>query len=93
MAKMNAALKELGDFNPLTIKFLEILAENKRLRMISGVCTRYAKLYKTLNKEEKITIISAEDLSSDEKAEVLAALKANPDNAGKDFTLDFTLDA
>jgi len=92
MAKMNAALKELGDFNPLTIKFLEILAENKRLRMISGVCTRYAKLY-TLNKEEKITIISAEDLSSDEKAEVLAALKANPDNAGKDFTLDFTLDA
>jgi F0F1-type ATP synthase delta subunit len=71
---MNAALKELADFNPLTIKFLEILAENKRLRMINGVCIRYAKLYKTLNKEEKITIISAEDLSSDEKAEVLAAL-------------------
>jgi len=90
---MNEALKELADFNPLTIKFMEILAANKRLSMINDVATRYAKLYKTLNKEEKITIISAEELSSDEKSEVLAALQANPDNSGKEFTLDFTLDA
>jgi F0F1-type ATP synthase delta subunit len=74
MEKMNVALNGLGDFNPLTIKFLEILAENKRLSEISQVADKYVKLYKTLNKEEKITIISAEDLSSDEKAEVLAAL-------------------
>ena len=93
MGKMNEALKELADFNPLTIKFMEILAANKRLSMINDVATRYAKLYKTLNKEEKITIISAEELSSDEKSEVLAALQANPDNSGKEFTLDFTLDA
>ena len=65
MGKMNEALKELADFNPLTIKFMEILAANKRLSMINDVATRYAKLYKTLNKEEKITIISAEELSSD----------------------------
>ena len=89
---MNEALKELADFNPLTIKFMEILAANKRLSMINDVATRYAKLYKTLNKEEKITIISADELSSDEKSEVLAALQANPDNSGKEFTLDFTLD-
>ena len=93
MGKMNEALKELAYFNPLTIKFMEILAANKRLSMINDVATRYAKLYKTLNKEEKITIISAEELSSDEKSEVLAALQANPDNSGKEFTLDFTLDA
>jgi len=92
MGKMNEALKELADFNPLTIKFMEILAANKRLSMINDVATRYAKLYKTLNKEEKITIISADELSSDEKSEVLAALQANPDNSGKEFTLDFTLD-
>ena len=89
---MNEALKELADFNPLTIKFMEILAANKRLSMINDVATRYAKLYKTLNKEEKITIISADELSSDEKSEVLAALQATPDNSGKEFTLDFTLD-
>jgi F0F1-type ATP synthase delta subunit len=53
---------------------LEVLADNKRLSEISVVADKYVKLYKTLNKEEKITIISAEDLSSGEKAEVLAAL-------------------
>ena len=74
------------------MKFLEILAENKRLTFISGIAERYIKLYKTLNKEEKITIISAEPLSSDEQGEVLSALKANPENAGKEFTLEFTID-
>ena len=76
----------------MTIKFLEILADNKRLSEISIVADKYVKLYKTLNKEEKITIISAETLSADEKSEVMAALKANPTNEGKEFTLDFTLD-
>ena len=58
MGKMNVALKELGDFHPLVIKFLEVLAENKRLFELSLVADKYAKLYKTLNKEEKITIIN-----------------------------------
>jgi len=88
----NASLESVGTFHPLTMKFLEILAKNKRLTYIGGIADRYVKLYKTLNKEEKITIISAENLSSDEQAEVLAALKANPLNAGKEFTLEFTID-
>ena len=37
----NEALNQIGDFNPLTIKFLEILAENKRLTFISGIAERY----------------------------------------------------
>jgi len=48
------------------LKFLEILAENKRLNFIGDICKRYQKLYQLLNKEEKITIISAVDLSSGE---------------------------
>jgi len=92
MGQMNDALKQLGDFHPLVIKFLEVLAENKRLFELSLVADKYAKLYKTLNKEEKITIISAEELSGEEKSEVLAALTANPMNAGKEFTIDYTLD-
>lgn len=90
---MSAALNSIADFNPLTIKFLEILAENGRLGEISQVADKYAKLYKTLNKEEKITIISADELSADEKSEVMAALKANPNNEGKEFTLEYTLDS
>jgi F-type H+-transporting ATPase subunit O len=89
----NEALSGLGDFHPLTIKFLEVLAENKRLIYISGIATRYQKLYQQFNKEEKITIISAVDLSSSEQDEVLQALKANPQNDGKEFTLDFTVDS
>lgn len=71
---------------------MEVLAENKRLVFISGIAQRYQKLYQQFNKEEKITIISAEPLSSGEQQEVLDALKANPQNEGKEFTLDFTVD-
>jgi len=48
------------------MKFLEVLAENKRLSFIGEICTRFIKLYQLLNKEEKITIISAVDLDSSE---------------------------
>ena len=68
----------MADFHPLTIKFLEILAENKRLVYIKGISERYLKLYAQVNKEEKITIISHVDLDESEKAEVLAALQQNP---------------
>jgi len=68
------------------------LAENKRLVFIGEIVKRYMKLYQQFNKEEKITIISATKLSSVEEGEVLAALQANPQNAGKQFQLDFTID-
>jgi F-type H+-transporting ATPase subunit delta len=89
----NKSLQELGDFHPLTIKFLEVLAENKRLVYISAIAERYQKLYQQFNKEEKINIISAQPLSSSEQDEVVQALKSNPQNAGKEFTLDFTVDS
>jgi len=92
ISAFNDALNSLGDFHPLTIKFLEILAENKRLTYISDIADRYVKLYQVMNKEEKITIISAEPLSSSEQAEVLSALNANPQNEGKQFQLEFTID-
>jgi len=90
--QFNEALQSVATFHPLTIKFLEILAENKRLSFIGAIAGRYQKLYQLLNKEEKITIISAEPLNKSESDEVLAALKANPNNAGKEFKLEFTID-
>ena len=71
----NEALQSIGDFHPLTIKFLEVLAENKRLVYINGIAQRYQKLYQQFNKEEKITIISHETLNASEREEVLQALK------------------
>lgn len=83
----------MATFHPLTLKFLEILAENKRLSFIGQIAGRYQKLYQLLNKEEKITVISSEILTSSEQDEVLSALKANPENAGKEFKLEFTIDS
>ena len=85
-------MNSVASFHPLTAKFLEVLAENKRLSFISGIADRYQKYYKALNREEKITVISAEPLSSGEQDEVLAALQANPLNQGKQFVLDFTVE-
>ena len=78
IAKLNAALKETATFSDTTMRFLTVLAENKRLNQINDIAEKYAKLYQEFNKEEKITIISATDLSEDQKSQVVAALQANP---------------
>jgi hypothetical protein len=59
----NTGLQEAGDYHPVTIRFLEVLAENKRLMFIKEISDKYGKLYQQFNKEEKITVISAYPLS------------------------------
>ena len=76
----------------MTIRFIEVLAENKRLVYIKEISDRYMKLYQQFNKEEKITIISAAKLDASQEGEVLSALKANPQNAGKEFVIEFKVD-
>lgn len=77
----NQGLLDTGaEFSPVTIKFIEVLAENKRLMFIKEITEKYQKLYQQFNKEEKITIISAYQLSGEEEKQVLNALKANPQN-------------
>lgn len=90
--QFNQALQELGEFSPTTIRFIEVLAENKRLMFIKDVADKYVKLYQQFNKEEKITIISVTKLSADQENQVLQALKANPNNQGKEFVLEFKTD-
>ena len=88
----NQGLKETGDFNKVTYRFIEVLAENKRLMFIQEIAIKYQKLYQQFNKEEKITIISAYKLSAQEEQQVLGALQSNPQNQGKEFVLEFTID-
>jgi len=75
------------------MKFMEILAENKRLIFLREICDKFVKLYGEFNKEEKITIISAEELTGAQEAQVLDALKANPENQGKEFTIEYKVDS
>lgn len=66
--QFNQSLQETGaDFHAVTLKFIEVLAENKRLMFIQEIVEKYQKLYQQFNKEEKITIISAHKLNSEEE--------------------------
>lgn len=69
-----------------------VLAESKRLIYLREISEKYAKLYMQLNKEEKITIISASDLNDSQKKQVLEALRANPKNEGKQFVIQYKVD-
>ena len=89
----NQGLLDTGaDFSHVTMKFIEVLAENKRFMYIKEITEKYQKLYQQFNKEEKITIISAYQLSGEEEQQVLNALKANPQNQGKEFQLEFKVE-
>lgn len=89
---LNKALSETAQFHDITHHFLTVLAENKRLIFIKDIAGKYQKLYQQFNKEEKITIISAEELTSTQKAQVLQALQQNPQNSGKAFTIEYQID-
>jgi F0F1-type ATP synthase delta subunit len=92
----NQGLKETGaDISPVTSRFIEVLAENKRLVYIREISERFQKLYVQASKAEKISkvqIISAYKLTGEEEQQVLHALKANPQSQGKDFVLEFKID-
>ncbi len=75
MRKLNEDLQREGGLSDITLKFLEVLCENKRLGMINHIAAKFGKLYSIMNKEEKIRIISAAELSQSEQAEVMDALR------------------
>jgi len=90
---LNNALLETAPFSDLTMHFLTVLAENKRLVFIKEIAEKYEKLYAQFNKEEKITIISADELNNGQRDQVLLALQQNPQNEGKEFTIEYKVDA
>ncbi len=92
IALLNKALLETAPFHDVTIHFLTVLAENKRLIYIKDIGHKYQKLYQQFNKQEKITIISSEQLSQAQQSQVVSALEQNPQNAGKKFTIEYQVD-
>ena len=92
VAQLVVGLKETAPFCETTLKFIQVLGENQRLVFIKEIAEKYSKLYAEVNKEEKVTIISATELDSNQKSEILSALKANPQNEGKEFTVEYEID-
>lgn len=92
--QINSFCQELGragEFSPTTLKFLDLLGKNKRFMYVNEIAKKYMRSYLLLTKEEKITIISAYELSNDEKSQVQKALESNPENEGKTFVIDYTV--
>lgn len=92
VAKLCVGLQETAPFCATTMKFIQVLGENQRLVFIKEIADKYIKLYSEVNKEEKVTIISATELTNDQRSEILSALKANPSNEGKEFTVVYEID-
>jgi ATP synthase F1 delta subunit len=84
---------KVGDFCETTVKFCDLLGKNKRFMYINEIAKKYIRSYSLLTNEEKITIISAEELSEKQKSDVQAALQANPANKGKTFIIDYTVNS
>jgi len=63
------------------------LIDNKRLDILPKILDKYVEFYRILNKEENITIITAEDLSTEDRERVRASLQEA--NRGVTFTLKF----
>lgn len=58
---------------------------------INDIAKKYVRSYSLLTNEEKISIISAVELSESEKNEVKSSLEANPENKGKTFIIDYSV--
>lgn len=82
-------LSKAGGFCETTVKFLDLVAKNKRYMYINEISKKFQKAYSLLTKEEKITIISAYELDDRQRQQVESALNANPENEGKVFKIDY----
>lgn len=51
------------------------MIDNKRITNLPSIASAYLRYYKLLNKEESVTIVSAEKLSAAQEAQVSSALK------------------
>jgi F-type H+-transporting ATPase subunit O len=80
-----------GEFCETTLKFCDLVGKNKRFMYINEIAKKYIRTYLMLTKEEKITIISAQELTDSEKQDVKNALMSNPENEGKTFIIDYSI--
>ena len=86
----NKLVEILGDsLNDLTKKLLNVLAENKRLNLISNINIIYTELLEKHNEQTNVSVSVATDVSDETKEYLLTKLKKSyGDNACIDFIKD-----
>ena len=73
--------------NETTVKFLDTLIDNKRMDSLPKIISTYLGYYKLLNKEESVTIISANELSDERKSRLVDTLSKS--KADTKFTIKY----
>jgi F-type H+-transporting ATPase subunit delta len=78
-----------GSINDLTVKLLNVLAENKRLNLISNINIIYTELLEKHNQQTNVSVSIATDVSEETKEHLLTKLKKSyGDNTSIAFKID-----
>lgn len=87
--KAIAAVASTLGLDPLTARFLGVLAENRRLRDLPAIIRAYRALAARHRGEVTAEVASAHPLSDDQVAELRQALRTR---VGRDVSVDLTVD-
>mmetsp|Transcript_4769 Transcript_4769/g.634 ORF Transcript_4769/g.634 Transcript_4769/m.634 type:complete len:117 (-) Transcript_4769:29-379(-) len=79
-----------GDFTTTTKQLVNLMIDNKRLNNLEDLCKEYDNLLKQLDKREIVRVVSATELSGEQKREVEEALKSF--DSSKKFEVTFDQD-
>jgi ATP synthase F1 delta subunit len=91
--KVQSILHEIGvkaGFSDTTNRMLDLMGANKRLNYLREVAKSYELHAKSLERKESVKVVSAEDLTDEEKRQVQEALKEM--DKSKKYDLNFSVD-
>lgn len=74
-----------------TRQFINTLIENKRVTDLPRISSRFVEYFKLLNKEEGATVISARELTADQRKRVQQTLEES--YRGTTFTVKYQVDS
>merc|ERR1711974_260195 len=89
-AVLETLLDSYGNHCQTTKRFLNVLNENKRTSALKRIAETYLDYYKLLNKEESVRVISATELTEDQRSRVLSTLEGT--NEGAVLTMSWEVD-
>ena len=70
-----------SEVNPLTQNLFDLLIQNKRIDILSGIASKYSELYDKLSGKEKAVVITAVPMTSEMELKVLSKIKELTDKA------------
>jgi len=80
-----------GQFHQITRQFLDVVIDNKRTTDLAKMAQTYIMYCKMLNKEESVRVVSAAELTEEQKVRLMDTLTATKTDTK--FTMKYDVDA